>query len=177
MSNYKEIWKDWFEGNKSIWSEYGYSYHSYTITKYIVKDLQIPNGNIVQFGTGLGITVELLCNIFGNDRVIGYDIFNPLKHPNIVFFDAGKMSLDINNIAYCDIDIGSISTHYNERKNLIDYVSKNIIQGGYILTSKKLVEEYKNDFEIIELTNFDIPELWKNVHESRLYTKILMKKK
>jgi hypothetical protein len=27
------------------------------------------------------------------------------------------------------------------------------------------------------LNTFDIPELWKNVHESRLYTKILMRKK
>ena len=177
MSEYTNIWKDWFEGNKSIWSEYGYNYHSYLITKYIVKNLNIPNGYVLQFGTGLGITVELLCNIFGNDRVIGYDIFNPLKHPNIQFFDINKIDFHIKNIAYCDIDIGSMETHYENRKQLLKHISKYVVVGGFILTNKKLSKGYESDFEIIELNTFDIPELWKNVHESRLYTKVLMKKK
>ena len=178
MSDYNKIWKDWFEGGNSIWSEYGYNYHSYLITKHIIQNLNIPKeGHILQFGTGLGITIELLCSIYGVDRVVGYDIFNPLKHPNIQFFDAGKSDLNIDEIAYCDIDIGSVGTHYKERKDLLDYISKNIVKNGYILTSKKLSIDYENDFEIIELNTFDIPELWKNVHESRLYTKVLMRKK
>ena len=86
--SYNKQWKDWFDGGQSIWSEYGYTYHSYQIAKYLVKNLDIPKkGDIIQLGTGIGITIEELCNIFGKKRVYGYDIFNPLQHPNIHSMD------------------------------------------------------------------------------------------
>ena len=72
MSDYNKIWKDWFEGGNSIWSEYGYNYHSYLITKHIIQNLNIPKeGHILQFVTGLGITIELLYSIYGVSRVMG----------------------------------------------------------------------------------------------------------
>ena len=49
----------------------------------------------------------------------------------------------------------------------------------YILTNKKLALELRQDtkynFDIINLNEFDIPELWKNVHQSRLNTKVILK--
>jgi len=59
MNKKKVIWKDWFEGGKSIWSEYGYNYHSYLIAKNIISNLKFKKGTFVQFGTGLGLTIEL----------------------------------------------------------------------------------------------------------------------
>ena len=183
MKKYKEQWDNYFEGGIAIWSEFGYQYHSYLITKHIVSQLPInKRGKIIQFGTGLGVTVELLCNLFGNERVIGYDLFNPLGHPNIEFFDieTGKLpNLNYDeNIAYIEIDTGSISHMKSNRTELLKWALMSIADGGYILTNKgialELAETKQYIFEIIGLNEFDIPELWKNVHQSRLNTKVIL---
>ena len=81
---YKKIWIDYFDGGNVIWSEHNFEYHSYTIIKHILSKLPISKkGKLLQLGTGLGLSVELLCNLYGYDRVVGYDLFNTLKHPNI----------------------------------------------------------------------------------------------
>ena len=59
---YKKQWNAYFEGGIAMWSYFGYQYHSYLIVKHILSTLPVPSfGKIVQMGTGLGITVELLC--------------------------------------------------------------------------------------------------------------------
>jgi len=80
-------------------------------------------------------------------------------------------------MAYLDIDVGSMSDKRENRKKLLSWSMNNMVEGGLILTNKKLALELtkKWDFDIIELNSFDIPALWKNVHETRLNTKVLIK--
>ena len=68
--------------------EYGYNNHSYKISSELLPTLDIPKeGDIIQFGCGVGVTIEKLCELYGSKRVYGYDIFNPLNHPRIFSFD------------------------------------------------------------------------------------------
>jgi hypothetical protein len=165
MQKYKEQWENYFNGEVTMWSYYGYSYHSYLITKYIVSRLDLPQeGKIVQIGTGLGITIELLCNLFEPDRVIGYDLFNPLNHPNIRFLDINFNLPPENKIAYLEIDVGDVKTFKKQRNKVLNWACNNMVPGGYILTNKILALDFNNDVlkqevRIIQLEDFDIPEL------------------
>lgn len=189
---FKEQWQNYFEGKIEMWSYFGFQYHSNLIAKHLLPILDVPkSGKIVQIGTGLGIAVETLCHLYGPVRVVGYDLFNPLGHPNIEFLDTEKAIPSVKHMAYLDIDIGSMSHAKENRKTLLHWALSNMVHGGYILTNKKLASELAlptnkplmselktkgiNRFDVIELNIFDIPELWSNVHESRLNTKVLLK--
>lgn len=179
-ARYKEQWNNYFEGNIAMWSYFGYQYHSYKITKHIVSKLPIPeSGKLVQLGCGLGTVVEFLCNTYGDDRVVGYDLFNPLSHPNIKFLDMENSVPCADKIAYLEIDVGSMSHFSDQRKKLLEWSLENVVNGGYILTNKKLVLELKENkrynFEVTNLNEFDVPELWENVHQTRLNTKVILK--
>ena len=177
---YKKQWDNYFEGGIEMWSYFGYQYHSYTITKHIISKLPIPrDGKLIQLGSALGVVVEFLCNKYGDDRVVGYDLFNPLGHPNIKFLD---METDIppsDKIAYLEIDVGSMSHFRDQRKKLLEWSFGNMVNGGYVLTNKKLALELQQstqyDFEMLNLNEYDVPELWENVHQSRLNTKVILK--
>ena len=181
---YKKQWKEWFDGGNTIWSEYGYDYHSYKISSQLLPTLDIPkDGDIIQFGCGVGVTIEKLCELYKSNRVYGYDLFNPLNHPRIFSFDVYKEKPHQRNIAYCDIDIGSVSTDKNIRYDLFDYAWDYLVEGGYILINNSIVEEFKKlhpiaiqNAEIKKLNKFDNKELWKNPHQNRLNTKTLVKK-
>tara|TARA_R110000824_G_scaffold319581_2_gene506615 strand:- start:4088 stop:4648 length:561 start_codon:yes stop_codon:yes gene_type:complete len=179
---YKKQWNDYFEGGLAMWSHYGFKYHSNLIAKHIIPRLNIPgNGPIVQVGTGLGIAVETLCNIFGSHRVVGYDLFNPLKHPNIKFLDTTKSVPTDKHMAFLEIDVGSMSDARKNREQLLRWAMGNTAHDGCILTNRALVKELqengRNNFEVIELNSFDIGELWENVYESRLNTKVILRMK
>ncbi len=180
-NRYKKVWNDYFDGGLTMWSYFGYKYHSYLITKHIVSNLPIPKkGKLVQLGTGLGTTIELLCHKFGEDRVVGYDIFNPLGHDNIKCLDTTIETPPLDDIAYLEIDICSMSDARNHRRDLLTWALETIVKGGYILTNKSLVKELEQEknwsFEKIELSDFDVPELWfDNPHENRINTKIILK--
>mgnify|MGYP001491927174 CR=1 FL=1 len=181
--SYNNEWKDWFDGGKSIWSEYGYSYHSYLIARYLIKNLDIPKGDILQLGTGIGITIEELCNIFGKKRVFGYDIFNPLQHPNIHILDLTTNLPKNGQLAYTDIEVGSVDSHQDIRYKLFDWAWDYTVKGGYILVNNIIAERYKKahplsiqNSEWYPLNKYDIPQLWDNVHKNRLNTKTLIKK-
>ena len=65
--SYKKQWKEWFDGGNTIWSEYGYNYHSYKISSELLPTLDIPKeGDIIQFGCGVGVTIEKLCELYGS---------------------------------------------------------------------------------------------------------------
>ena len=181
---YSKQWKDWFDGGHTIWSEYGYNYHSYKIVSELLPTLDIPkDGDIIQFGCGVGVSIEKLCELYGRDRVYGYDIFNPLNHPRIFSFDVYKEEPPKTSIAYCDIDVGSVARDKNIRFDLFSYAWDYTITGGYILVNNSVLDEFKKkhplsiqNSEIKKLNEFDNSELWKNPHQNRLNTKSLVKK-
>ena len=87
---YKKQWEEWFDGGNTIWSDYGYNYHSYKISSDLLPTLDIPTeGDIIQFGCGVGVTIEKLCELYGSKRVYGYDIFDALVAIAVVSTDPG----------------------------------------------------------------------------------------
>ena len=174
---YKKIWNDFYEGYREIWSEHDYEYHSYMIIKHILSELPVPKtGKLIQLGTSLGLSIELLCNKYGEDRVIGYDLFNPLKHPNIEVRDLENNFLQDIEISFCDIDIGVLNDDTDLRKKYYSWAKKNLVVGGYILVNKKIVGKLNKNFETIDLASFDNTNIWKNPHKNRIFTKTLVKR-
>ena len=177
---YKKQWEEWFDGGNTIWSDYGYNYHSYKISSELLPTLDIPkDGDIIQFGCGVGVTIEKLCDLYGSERVYGYDIFNPLNHTRIFSFDVYEQIPHKRKIAYCDIDVGSVATDKKVRYDLFEYSWNNLVEGGYILINNSIVEEFKELYQtakIKKLNEFDNEELWKNPHQNKLNTKTLVKK-
>ena len=179
---YKLIWDTFFQGGDTMWNAYGYDYHSYKIVDNIVYALDIPDGDIIQFGCGLGVTVEKLCSLFGKQRVYGYDILNPLNHPNIYQYDSELDDIPEHSlIAYCDIDIGSLTIHKELREELFSYAWDNLAVGGYILVNNSIVDKFRSNHSIASdnmtvtrLDHFDVKELYKDPIDSRVFTKSLV---
>jgi hypothetical protein len=147
----------------------GYNYKSLIYFNNIIKKLKIPNnGKIVQLGTNFCVSFEKMCEYFGRERCVGYDIVNPLNHPNVIIkdcFNLGKKKEDNYKISYCDIDLSSLNINPELRIHAIKWASKLIVKNGYILTNNSFAfkknssfdpEEYlkKNKFNIIQLDTF-----------------------
>jgi hypothetical protein len=172
---YNKIWNEFYEGCRETWSEHDYEYHSYMIIKHILSELPVPKtGKLIQLGTSMGISIEFLCNKYGEDRVVGYDLFNPLKHPNIVIRDLEENFLEDFEISYCDIDVGMIDNKYDLRKKYLNWAKRNLVLGGYILVNKVLVGKLSKKYKEIDLASFDNHMIWKNPHKNRIFKKVLI---
>ena len=86
-------------------------------------------------GTAYGCSLEKLCSIYGKERVIGWDIENPLAHPNVSIVDCNG-PLPAINLALVHVDTGSV--HMPESRDLriksLKWASQNVITGGYLFT-------------------------------------------
>lgn len=96
--------------------------------------ISIPdNGKIVQIGSALGCSLQLLVQRFGEDRVIGIDPFNPLKHPNV-------QELTIQEVfgfpcAFIHCDAGDFRTTKALRLYALEWSLTNLVPGGVCLTA------------------------------------------
>ena len=80
---------------------YDSSYPINSLYRQIIFQLPIPkNGKIVVLECN-GKTLDHLIEKFGEDRVIGYDLFNPTNHPNIEIFDCN----DLDRVGIHNFDI------------------------------------------------------------------------
>lgn len=148
----------------------GYDYKSLVYFENIVKKLNIPkSGKIVQLGSNFCVTLERMCNFYGYKRCIGYDLVNPLNHPNVIIKDCSKLGRnkkkDFFKIAYCDLDLSSLHISPKLRISAVKWASEQIVKNGYILTnntfafkkhSKFDVEKFliEKGFKIIQLDKF-----------------------
>jgi hypothetical protein len=149
----------------------GYNYKSLIYFENIIKKLKIPkSGKIVQLGSNFCVTLERMCNFYGYKRCVGYDLMNPLNHPNVIIKDCSKLGKDkkkdFYKIAYCDIDLSSLHISPKLRIGAVKWASKQIIKNGYMLTNNSFafkkhsnfdVENFliENNFEIIQLSTFN----------------------
>tara|TARA_R110002020_G_scaffold378887_3_gene589931 strand:+ start:1308 stop:1850 length:543 start_codon:yes stop_codon:yes gene_type:complete len=175
------------ELNDSIeWKNYGYDYCSYLVAKHVLPKLNIPNkGSIVQIGCALGLALEKMCDTFGPDRVVGYDIINPLNHPNIKVMNCENLSEEME-IAFCEIDVAAAATHPELRLHCLNWSMKNMLPGGKILFNnnfsskhyKMNIEEYmlKNGYEVEQLKKYESVEFTRNIMKSRINTKMICTK-
>ena len=130
----KEYWYDNPEEHSDV-DNYGENYYAYQIYEKMILNLDIPEeGYIVLMGTNRCVSFDLLCNYFGNDRCIGFDIHNPENHPRVVVKDCMTLSeVDDLPIAFCHNDLGSFPTTPELKIYGQKWAARNIIKGGYFL--------------------------------------------
>lgn len=153
-----ESYKFWFENKEfNEHDQFGSKYYVNDFYKNIVFNLDIPSeGYIVVAGTHKAVSFDLLCEKFGKYRCIGFDLYNPSEHPQVVIQDCMELS-DVNNIpiAFAHNDVGSLSHTPELKIHTHKWLTNNIVSGGYIMGNNNLnrakfkFEEYmiENDFE------------------------------
>ena len=111
---------------------FGPGFYGYEILKKLICKIDIPNhGKIVLWGAR-DHSINLLCKHFGQDRVIGYDVGNPNKHPNIKI----QNILEITShepIAFSYNDVGSFKHTPVVKLHAHMLAVKNTVEGGYLL--------------------------------------------
>ena len=162
----------------------GYDYKSLVYFENIIKKLKIPKkGKIVQLGSNYCVTLEKLCNFYGNKRCIAYDLINPLNHPNVIIRDCNDLGKDKKkdyyDIAYCDIDVSNLDTSPQLRIDSIKWASELIVKGGYILTNNTWAFKKHSNFDVEKFMiqkNFKIIQLdkYKNRNWAKTFNKNTM---
>lgn len=169
-----------------VWTHYGFDYCSFLVAKHIHPLLDVPaQGTIVQIGCGLGLAVEKLCELYGEDRVVGFDWLNPLNHPRIEVLDCSKLDRSME-IAFCEIDVAAASTHPELRLHCLEWAINNLVEGGIILFNNNFaskhygfdIEKYVADrgFLIRQLSEYKHPALLENELQSRVNSKMICTK-
>ena len=166
----------WFdnEGEHHEEDNYGENYYANTIFNNLILELDdIPEeGYIVVLGTNKCVSFNLLCDKFGEERCIGYDIYNPDNHPRVVVKDCMTLGEEDNiPIAFCHNDIGSYPTTPELKVYAQKWAAKNVVEGGYFLGRNNLnrakfkAEEYMNS---LGFDNFQFEDLKKEYNLSGL---------
>jgi hypothetical protein len=120
---------------------YGEKYYGYQIYENIILKLEdIPSdGFIVLLGTNRCVSFNLLCDHFGADRCIGFDIHNPTNHSRVIIKDCTTLSDDDDiPIAFCHNDLGSFPTTPKLKIHGQEWAARNIMNGGYFLGRNNL---------------------------------------
>ena len=146
----------WF--NNPIHNEmdnYGEKYYANTIFKELVSKLKLPDGYIIVLGANRGVSMNILIDAFGKDRVIGYDLYNSTQHPQIVTKDVMTLSQDDDiPIAFVHNDVGSYPTTPREKSFAQAWAAKNVVIGGFLLGRNNLNSaKFKNE-ELLESQGF-----------------------
>lgn len=154
----EESYDFWF--NNSEFDEhdrFGEKYYVNDFYKKIVFNLDIPeNGNIVVMGTNVCITFGTLCEKYGENRCVGYDLYNPSNHPKVILKDCMGLSDEDNiPIAFAHNDIGSFPHTPDLKIHTQEWLAKNVIKGGYVLGNNNLNRAKYKVEEFMESCGFE----------------------
>jgi len=135
----KDYWFENPEKHDDV-DNYGSDYYVNHIYKDIIFKLDIPDeGYIVVLGTNRCVSFQLLCDFFGEERCIGYDIHNPTNHPRVIVKDCNILDqADKVPIAFCHNDIGSFPTTPLLKKSVQAWAAPSVVEGGYFLGRNNL---------------------------------------
>lgn len=174
--NYYYTYDYWF--NKDIhqcWHNGDDNYYVNHFYQEIIFKLDIPsNGYIVVLGTHNCVAFEKLCNFYGKERVIGYDLHNPNNHPNVIIKDCNNLQ-DKMDIAFLHNDLGSFSTTPKLKLHGYNWSIQNMVKGGYILGNNNL-NRAKVDIEGIMNENNFSNQYLKDLDSSKFNLEKLGKK-
>ena len=140
-SELDKLEKLWFDKNSSEilegWpvNERDENYYVNLIYQQIVFNLPIlENGNILVLGTHNCVSFDKLCKNFDNIKCIGFDLFNPTNHPNVIIKDCAFLSQNDNlPISFCHNDISSFWIDPELKLSCQEWAAKNVIKGGFFL--------------------------------------------
>lgn len=161
-----ETYDFWFNNSEfDEHDQFGSEYYVNDFYKNIVYNLDIPeDGYIVVAGTHKAVSFDLLCERFGKDRCIGFDLYNPNEHPSVKIKDCLELSEEDNiPIAFAHNDVGSLSHTPEVKIHTHKWITSNIVDGGYVMGNNNLnrakfkFEEYmqENGFENTQFENLD----------------------
>lgn len=174
----QESYSFWFENSEfDEHDQFGSDYYVNDFYKDVVFNLNIPDeGYIVVAGTHKAVSFDLLCERFGKERCIGFDLYNPSNHERVREIDCMDLSDDeVLPIAFAHNDVGSLSHTPELKIHTHKWLTQNVINGGYILGNNNLnrakfkFEEYmeENGFQNTQFEdlNKDVFDLSKFPHE------------
>ena len=120
-------------------ADYGKDYYAYKFFENIILQLSdIPdNGYILVMGTHNCVSFNLLCDHFGKDRCIGYDIANPTNHPCVKVKNILEVTDNIP-ISFVHNDIGNYGFTPTAKFHAQQWAAKNVVNGGYFLGRNNL---------------------------------------
>ena len=134
---------------------YGQDYYVYKLYENLIKKIKnIPDeGYIVVLGSNRCVSFNVLCEHFGYERCIGYDIFNPTNHPQVKLVDCSKLSeKDDLPIALVHNDMGSFPLTPKLKLHAQKWAMRNLIEGGYFLSRNNL-NSARYDLETMMMEN------------------------
>ena len=115
---------------------YGKDYYLHQIFSQVVTKISdVPDrGFIVVLGTRCCESFNVLCDHFGADRCVGYDLYNPTNHPRVIVKNCLELSDDDDiPIAFVQNDIGTWKLTPHAKLHAMHWAMKNIVPGGYML--------------------------------------------
>ena len=136
-----ETYDFWFNNkDHDEWDQWNNGYYVNSFYKDIVFDLEIPaDGYIVVTGTARCVSFDLLCNKFGADRCIGFDLYNPTDHPRVTIKDCLELcEQDDIPIAFAHNDVGNMLYTPELKIHTHKWLAKNIVKGGWLLGPNNL---------------------------------------
>ena len=153
----REYWYDNPDEHENE-DNYGEKYYGYQIYENVVLRLDdIPSdGFIVLLGTNRCVSFNLLCEHFGADRCIGFDIHNPTNHSRVITKDCTTLSEDDDiPIAFCHNDLGSFPTTPKLKIHGQEWAARNIINGGFFLGRNNLNSAKYQSEEVMNELGFE----------------------
>jgi len=134
---------------------YGEEYYVYKIYKNIILKMNnIPNdGYIVVLGTNRCVSFNLLCEHFGRERCLGFDIHNPTNNDRVITMNCNNLDTkDDIPIAFVHNDMGSFPLTPNLKLHAQKWAIRNLVNGGYFLSRNNL-NSAKYDLESLMSKN------------------------
>ena len=152
----------WYnDPSHKAWNFGDENYYVNTFYEKIIKNLDIPeNGKILVLGTHNCVSFNKLCNHYGFNRCIGYDIANPKKHPNVIIKNCIELGDNDNmKLAFCHNDLGNYSQTPILKEHGQKWLAKNIIKGGWVLCNNNFNRAKVDNIKIMKENNFEIFQL------------------
>jgi hypothetical protein len=167
----KESFDFWFNNSEfDEHDQFGSKYYVNDFYREIVSNLDIPkDGFIVVAGTHKAVSFNILCDMFGSDRCIGFDLYNPSEHNRVFIKDCLSLSEKDNiPIAFAHNDVGSLSHTPDVKIHAHKWLTGNIVPGGCLMGNNNLNRaKFKFEEYMIEngFTNTHFLDLDDNVFD------------
>lgn len=167
----KESFDFWFNNSEfDEHDQFGSKYYVNDFYREIVSNLDIPkDGFIVVAGTHKAVSFNVLCDMFGSDRCIGFDLYNPSEHNRVFIKDCLSLSEKDNiPIAFAHNDVGSLSHTPDVKIHAHKWLTGNIVPGGCLMGNNNLNRaKFKFEEYMIEngFTNTHFLDLDDNVFD------------
>ena len=120
---------------------------------FVFGQMVPSEGSIVELGTGQGVNFLELCRQFGEERCVGYDVVNFLKHPRVKEEDIRKLSSeDDYPIALGFNDLSDWQLSPQSKKAGFEFIKRNLVFGGYYVDAAFT----EQTTELIDLADFTL---------------------